>query len=133
MRIHHVALYTQNLEGLKEFYVRYFGGTPNDKYVNPVKGFSSYFLRFEGDTTLEIMTKNHDLLDGERNFDSVGYAHMAFEVPGHSAVDTLTEQLKTDGHPVVSGPRMTGDGYYESCILDPDGNRVEITCAVCTD
>lgn len=129
MKIHHVALYTKNLEGMKEFYMRYFGGRPNDKYVNPVKGFSSYFLRFEGDTSLEIMTKNQGLSDAEKGSDAMGYAHMAFDVSDRSAVDALTRQLREDGYPVISGPRVTGDGYYESCILDPDGNQVEITCA----
>lgn len=128
MKISHVALYTRNLERLKDFYVRYFDGKANEKYENRQKGFSSYFIKFDSDASLEIMTRTEGLIVIPSHELNTGYSHMAFNVGGRSAVDELTARLTADGYAVVSGPRVTGDGYYESCVLDPDGNRVEITC-----
>ena len=126
MKICHVALYTKDLEKLKDFYIRYFNGAANKKYYNPAKGFSSYFIRFGTDAELEIMTLDEGLTDMLRNERNTGYAHMAFSAGSRDNVDRLTAQIKADGYSVISGPRATGDGHYESCVLDPDGNRVEI-------
>lgn len=133
MKICHIAVNTQNLEGLKTFYITYFSGTANALYENKAKGFRSYFIRFASGPTLELMTTQSPI-GGENPREvppenaAYGYAHMAFSVGDRQAVDELTLRLIKDGYPVVSGPRITGDGYYESCVLDPDGNRVEITC-----
>jgi len=128
MRISHLAIWTKDLEGLREFYVKYFGGKNNDKYVNPAKHFESYFVSFEDGTNLEIM-RSSAIIDKDHETSAVlqGYAHMAFSVGSKEMVDQLTKQLEEDGYTIVSRPRTTGDGYYESCILDPDENPVEIT------
>jgi lactoylglutathione lyase len=126
-RLDHVALYTRNLESLRAFYVRYFGAVANDKYINPRKGFASYFLTFEGDARLEIMEKETITQgQGTPGDEWLGLTHLALSVGSPGRVDELTERLRTDGYRVVGEPRTTGDGYYESVILDPDGNRVEI-------
>jgi lactoylglutathione lyase len=128
MKIEHVALWTHDLERLKDFYVLYFGAQSNDKYMNTKKGFESYFLSFDSGARLEIMQMPSipaSLDDREQQF--TGYIHIAVAVGGRETVDTLTEQLRQDGYRVVDEPRTTGDGYYESVILDPDGNRIEIT------
>ncbi|MBU1821731.1 MAG: VOC family protein [Bacteroidetes bacterium] len=126
-RLDHVALYTRNLESLREFYIRYFGAVSNDKYVNPRKGFASYFLSFEGDARLEIMEKEA-IAEGQGTLGDewLGLTHLALSVGSREQVDQLTERLRTDGYQVVGEPRTTGDGYYESVVLDPDGNRIEI-------
>ncbi len=126
-RLDHVALYTRNLDSLREFYVRYFGAVANDKYVNPRKGFASYFLSFEGDARLEIMEKEA-IAEGQGTLGDewLGLTHLALSVGSREQVDQLTERLRTDGYQVVGEPRTTGDGYYESVVLDPDGNRIEI-------
>jgi lactoylglutathione lyase len=128
MKIEHVALWTHDLERLKDFYVLYFGAQSNDKYMNTKKGFESYFLSFDSGARLEIMQMPSipaSLDDREQQF--TGYIHIAVAVGGRETVDTLTEQLRQDGYRVVGEPRTTGDGYYESVVLDPDGNRIEIT------
>jgi len=127
IRLDHVALYTTQLEVLRDFYLRYFKATSNEKYLNPRKGFASYFLSFEGEARLEIMQKDSvwDEYSGEHS-EYLGFTHLAFSVGNEKHVDELTERLRADGHNVVGEPRRTGDGYYESVILDPDGNRIEI-------
>lgn len=128
MKIEHVALWTHDLERLKDFYVGYFGAQSNDKYVNPRKGFESYFLSFETGARLEIMQMPSiptSLNNIEQQF--TGYIHIAYAVGSREAVDSLTERLRADSYRVVGEPRTTGDGYYESVVLDPDGNRIEIT------
>jgi lactoylglutathione lyase len=128
MNIEHVAVWTKNLEALKDFYVEFFGGTPNSKYTNPKTGFESYFLTFDSGTRLELMSMPSVAVnpnDPEEPY--TGYAHSAFSVGSRENVDALTKRLREQGYRVVSLPRETGDGYYESCVLDPDGNRVEIT------
>ena len=128
MKIEHIALWTDDLEKLKAFYEEYFGGKSGTKYMNPESGFESYFIMFDGGARLELMRQPMVLSHpGENGRQYLGYAHMAFSVGSSEAVDSLTERLYKDGYEVISGPRTTGDGYYESCILDPDGNRVEIT------
>lgn len=127
MIIEHVAIWTKNLEPMKDFYMEYFGGVPNDKYVSKKAHgmFMSYFLLFETGARLELMSIDN-ILDGVDGDAVVGLAHIAFGVADENAVDKLAEQMKQDGFEIVSGPRRTGDGYYEACVLDPDGNRVEI-------
>lgn len=128
MKISHIALFTNNLESMKDFYVRYFQGTSNEIYNNPASGFRSYFVRFDSGASLELMSKEKNLTERNNEESCIGYAHIAFKVPSHEAVDGLTRILKTDGYKIIKSPRITGDGYYESCIIDPDGNEVEITC-----
>ena len=126
MKIDHIALYVNDLENAKDFFVRYFGASANAGYHNSRTDFRSYFLSFENGSRLEIMTKP-DLTDSGDFLNRYGYAHIAFNAGSKEAVDTLTERLKNDGYPVFSGPRTTGDGYYESCILGFEGNLIEIT------
>ena len=126
MKIEHIALYVNDLEKARDFFVTYFGAEPNAGYHNPNTDFRSYFLRFQDGARLEIMTKP-DLTDSGDFLNRFGYAHIAFSVGSRDAVDALTARLKKDGYPVISGPRTTGDGYYESCILGFEGNLIEIT------
>ena len=126
MKIDHIALYTADIEKLKAFYVRYFGATTGEKYINPKKQFQSYFLSFAEGARLEIMQKV-DIPAREQGLESMGFTHFAAAVGSKENVDKLTERLRADGYKVVGEPRTTGDGYYESVVLDPDGNRVEIT------
>lgn len=126
MTIAHAAIYTRDLEKLKEFYCRWFGGTAGPKYQNPEKGFSSCFIDYGPGMRLELMNRL-ELGETVRREFSAGLAHLAFATESEEEVEKLTSRMREDGVPVVSGPRRTGDGYYESCVLDPDGNRVEIT------
>ncbi|EBF5128625.1 VOC family protein [Listeria monocytogenes] len=125
MKIEHVALWTTNLEQMKQFYVTYFGVTANDLYENKTKGFTSYFLSFEDGARLEIMSRTD--VTGKTTGENLGWAHIAISTGTKEAVDELTEQLRQDGFAIAGEPRMTGDGYYESVVLDPEGNRIEIT------
>lgn len=128
MHIEHIAIWAHNLERLKEFYTTYFQATAGRKYVNPDKQFESYFLSLPSGSRLELM-RMPTVLERPNGIEapSTGFAHLAFSVGSQERVDALTAQLQRDGYRLVDGPRHTGDGYYESCILDPDGNRVEIT------
>lgn len=128
MKIEHIAIWTKDIERLKKFYVEYFDGTAGEKYTNTKKQFQSYFIKFEAGARLEIMQKPTipDNLNDTIN-EYIGLIHIAISVGSAEKVNNLTEKLRTDGYSVVSEPRHTGDGYYESCILDPDGNRIEIT------
>lgn len=127
-RINHAALWVQDLEAMKAFYVTYFHGVSGGLYINHGNGFRSYFLSFGQGARLELMhMASVDGAPGVPNGDRLGLAHLAFGVGDRDAVDELTEQLRKNGFPVVSEPRVTGDGYYESVVLDPEGNRVEIT------
>ena len=126
MRIEHAALYVNDLEGARDFFVRFFGASANDGYHNPCTDFRSYFLAFDGGARLEVMTKP-GMTDAEKGLARTGWAHLAFSVGSEAEVDRLTAELSAAGYEVVSGPRTTGDGYYESCILGPEGNQVEIT------
>ena len=125
MKINHIAVYVRDLEQTKAFYEKYFNATANNLYHNPKTGLQTYFLTFEGATRLEIMHKS-DLREIGISGERLGYIHLAFSVGSKSAVDALTERLRNDGYTVLSEPRTTGDGYYESCVVDPDGNRIEI-------
>lgn len=125
MRIEHVALWTRDLEVSRAFYVRYFGGTAGEKYTSTRRPFESYFVTFADGARLELMTLA--TLAAPNTTESVGWAHIAFAVGSREQVNHLTEQLRQDGYIIQSEPRLTGDGYYESVVLDPDGNAVEIT------
>ncbi len=126
MRIEHIAMYVNDLENARKFFETYFHATSNEGYHNPKTDFRSYFLSFDDGARLEIMTRPH-MSDGEKQLARTGYIHIAFRLGSKEAVDTLTAQLKRDGYQVVSGPRTTGDGYYESCIIGIEGNQIEIT------
>lgn len=126
MKIEHIAMYVTDLERAKDFFVKYFGASSNEGYRNPKTDFRSYFLSFDDGARLEIMHKPQ-LADDTEEPARTGYIHIALSVGSKERVDALTEQLKTDGYEVVSGPRTTGDGYYESCILGIEGNQIEIT------
>lgn len=126
MKIEHIALYVNDLEGARDFFVQYFGAHSNEGYHNQTTDFRSYFLSFDDGSRLEIMTKP-DLTDSGDFLNRFGYAHLAFSAGSKEAVDTLTARMKADGYPVLSGPRTTGDGYYESCVLGFEGNLIELT------
>ncbi|VTU18337.1 VOC family protein [Variovorax sp. PBL-E5] len=128
MRIEHIALWTDDLERCKQFYIRYFDARPGSGYVNAAKGFESCFLSFKEGARIEVMktTTLHPLVI-EPGAQRMGLAHFAVSLGSQGRVDELTRRLKDDGYPVLDGPRKTGDGYYESVVLDPDGNRIEIT------
>lgn len=126
MRIEHVALYVEELERSRHFFEKYFGAVSNTQYHNRKTGFRSYFLSFEDGCRLEIMNRE-ELLSCDNTAARTGFIHIAFSVGSKEKVDELTEQLKGDGYQVTSGPRTTGDGYYESCIVDLEGNQIEIT------
>ena len=124
MKIEHIAMYVDDLERAKNFFVKYFNAVPNNIYHNKKTDFKSYFLTFENGARLEIMHKPN-VPDGAKN--ATGYAHIAFSLGSAENVDSLTEKLKSDGYKVISEPRTTGDGYYESCIADSEGNHIELT------
>ena len=126
MKIEHVALYVKDLERAKNFFEKYFQAISNDGYHNKNTGFRSYFLSFDSGTRLEIMNKP-DMIDREKPLVATGFIHIALSIGRKEKVDDLTRQLKNDGFTVISGPRITGDGYYESCIVDMEGNQIEIT------
>ncbi len=125
MKINHVALYTNQLEQLKLFYETYFEAVSNDGYHNKNTGLRTFFLSFADGARLELMTRPN-LSQLQSTPYQAGYIHLAFSTGSKTAVDTLTARLKQDGYTVLSKPRTTGDGYYESCVLDPDGNQIEI-------
>lgn len=121
----HVAMYVNDLEGTRAFFLRYFNAVSNEMYHNPRTGLKSYFLCFGDGAKLEIMSRP-DLVDVKKSLLRTGLIHLSFCVGSKEQVDRLTEQLRTDGYPVLDGPRTTGDGYYESCIEGPEGNLIEI-------
>ncbi len=127
MRIEHLAIWAKDLEAMRAFYMKYFGATSNDRYHNPTKQFQSYFLSFGTGCRLELMQKP-SIPDNLNIGEAMGITHFAMTVGSESAVNELTEELRSDGFSIVGEPRWTGDGYYESVVLDPEGNRVEI-CA----
>ncbi len=125
MRIEHVAIWVQNLESMKLFYQKYFRAVPGERYHNPKKNFTSYFLNFDDGCRLELMHQPDIPESGM--IEGIGITHMAMSVGSQSAVDQLTEVLRKDGYEILGEPRTTGDGYYESVVQDPEGNRLEIT------
>lgn len=126
MRIEHIALYVNDLEKAREFFIKYLGARANEGYHNPRTGFRSYFLSFDDGARLEIMNKP-EMKDAPKEPARTGYAHIAFSVGSKERVDALTAELKAAGYKVISGPRTTGDGYYESCIAALEQNQIEIT------
>lgn len=126
MKIEHIALYVNDLEAARDFFITYLGGKSNDGYHNPKTDFRSYFITFDDGARLELMTKP-GMMDQEKPLNRTGFVHVAFSVGSKERVDELTEELRTAGYEVVSGPRTTGDGYYESCIVVIEGNQIEIT------
>ena len=128
MQIEHLALWVSDLEGMRDFYLKYFDTTSGEKYVNPAKQFTAYFILFgEGKTRLELMTRpDITAVDGKRGF-TMGLAHFTISVGGKDRVNALTERLRKDNYTIFGEPRTTGDGYYESVVLDPEGNILEIS------
>lgn len=124
MQLTHIAIWTNELERSREFYVTYFGGKSNEKYVNLKKGFASYFITFEGGASLEIMQRVDVTEEREGLF--IGLAHFAFSVGSKENVNNMIELFRKDGYTVLGEPRTTGDGFYEGAVADPDGNIVEI-------
>lgn len=128
MKIEHIGMWCVDLEKIASFYETYFNAVRSARYENPVKGFSSYFLRFTNGTRLEIMhTSGVCTKENENPLCLTGFAHIAFSVGSEESVDVLTSRLEEDGYTIAGRPRRTGDGYYESVVLDPEGNSLEIT------
>lgn len=126
MKIEHVAMYVNDLEAARQFFETYLGGKSNEGYHNKTTDFRSYFISFEDGARLEIMNKP-GMNRRDKGLNDTGYIHVAFSVGSRKRVDELTEELKDAGYEVVSGPRTTGDGYYESCIVAFESNLIEIT------
>ena len=126
MKIEHIALYVNDLEEARTFFMKYLGAKSNEGYHNPKTNFRSYFLSFDDGARLEIMNKP-EMSDLPKDLARTGYAHLAFSVGSKERVDSLTAELKSNGYEVLSGPRTTGDGYYESCIVVIENNQIEIT------
>lgn len=129
MTLEHIAIWTRQLEALKSYYVTYFGGVSNEKYINPKKGFESYFLTFESGARLELMSRADipENINDTVQAQHLGIIHIAFGVDTMEEVDAKATELRAAGFPILSGPRKTGDGYYEFETLDPDENRLEVT------
>ena len=127
-RLEHVALWVRDLDSICAFYADYFGAKVGARYENRTKGFASRFLAFGSGARIEVMTTTSlFLVELEHGAHRMGLSHLALAVGSESEVDRLTNRLRADGHTVLEGPRYTGDGYYESVVLDPEGNRVELT------
>lgn len=126
MKMEHAALYVRDLEAARDFFVTYLEGIPGEGYYNPRTGFRSYFLSFSDGARLELMSRPGISRD-QNPYERTGYAHVAFSAGSREAVDALTERLRRDGYRVFSGPRVTGDGYYESCVAGIEEILLEIT------
>ena len=126
MKIEHVGLFVKNLEKTVEFYQKYFGAVASEKYHNPKTTFSSRFLTFQDGARLEVCTRE-DLNTEKLSGYPLGYMHLAMSLGSKEKVDEVSSQIEADGYPHLSGPRTTGDGYYESVVLDPEGNQIELT------
>jgi len=127
MRLNHFGLFVQDLERERHFFETYFNASAEPLYHNPRTGLKCYFLDFpDGDARLELMTRP-DLVLREKDALDIGFIHLSFSLGGRSAVDDAAARMKTDGYSVVDGPRVCGDGSYEACVLDPEGNRIEMT------
>lgn len=122
--IDHIAIWVKDLEKMREFYCKYFDGVSNQRYENRVKGFESYFISFDGATRIELMKRKN--IEERIYKEILGLAHLAFKVGSKEKVNELTEIFRKDGYKIIGEPRTTGDGYYESVILDPEGNRIEL-------
>lgn len=125
MRINHVAVWVKDLDRMKIFYEKYFSASASELYQNRKKGFKSYFLSFDDSSRIEIMSRE-DIWKASSE-DLLGYAHISISLGTKEAVDRYTEAFRTDGYKIASEPRVTGDGYYESVICDPENNLIELT------
>ena len=119
-------MYVNDLDAARDFVVTFLGGISNNGYHNEKTGFKSYFITFEDGARLEIMNKL-DLNEDPKSLNRTGYAHIAFSVGSKEKVNEVTEKVRLAGFKVISGPRTTGDGYYESCIVAIADNQIEIT------
>lgn len=126
MVIEHIAMYVNDLEAARAFFIKYLGAKSNAGYHNPNTDFRSYFLAFGDGARLELMHRP-DMEDPEKHLNRTGYAHIAFRLDSREELEKLTQRLSEDGYSIISGPRTTGDGYYESCILAVEGNVIELT------
>jgi lactoylglutathione lyase len=126
MRVEHVAVWTRDLERLRTFYERWFDATAGERYERQETGFASYFLSFGDGARLELMARPDVPESRESHEQAIGLTHVAFSLGSEERVDELTAELAAAGIEVLDGPRRTGDGYYESVVLDPDGNRIEL-------
>ena len=127
MKIEHIAIWVSDLEKMRSFYEMYFDGKSGDQYYNPVKQFSSYFISFSSGSRLELMHRPDISEKLKEGAEHIGLTHFAISIGSKHAVDNLTQRLSSDGYQVVGPPRTTGDGYYESVVLDPEQNRIELT------
>lgn len=125
MKIEHIAIWVKDLEKMKDFYLHFFDMKSNEKYYNPKKNFSSYFLSFNDGARIELM-HNPDISEFIEK-SKLGLAHFAISVGSKEKVDLITENIHENGYQIIGEPRTTGDGYYESIIADPEGNLIEIT------
>lgn len=127
MKIDHIALFCKDLERMRQFFIDHFSATSNDLYHNPKTGLRTYILSFpDGLARLELMQRPNTIaIDPSQP--NIGFIHLSFSVGSKDSVDSMTEALRNAGYSVVSGPRTTGDGYYESCIIGPEGIQIEIT------
>ena len=125
MRIEHIAIWVKDLEKIRSFYEKYFGVTSSELYHNQKTGFKSYFLTFDDGARIEIMSKSD--INKEKQEKTFGYAHLSISLGTKEKVDEYTETFRNDGYKIVSEPRITGDGYYESVISDPENNLIELT------
>jgi lactoylglutathione lyase len=125
MKIEHLAIWVKDIETMKSFYCTYFGAVAGEKYVNPKKEFESYFLKLDDGARIELMHK--PFINEFVAKEMLSLAHIAISVGSKENVNALTQKLKDNGFTIVGEPRTTGDGYYESAILDPEGNRIEVT------
>jgi catechol 2,3-dioxygenase-like lactoylglutathione lyase family enzyme len=125
MEIAHIGIWTSDLEAMKDFYTHYFRGISNEKYTNSIKKFESYFITFECGVKLELM-RTESILKDRKKEEQVGIAHIAFSFGSKDEVLLLTEKLRLDGIRIIGEPRTTGDGYFESIVLDVEGNRIEL-------
>ncbi len=127
MRIEHVALWVADVDRVCAFYERFFGARTGPLYENPAKGFSSRFLSFATGARIEVMTTTTLAVAPQApGSQRMGLTHFALQLDSESAVDRVTAEIRAAGHEVLDGPRRTGDGYYESVVLDTEGNRVEL-------
>ena len=126
IKIDHIAVYVHDLKKAKEFFERYFHAQSNELYHNPKTGLSTYILSFDGHTRLELMTRP-EIMDVGTSVVRNGYIHLSFNLGNKQNVDDLTRKMEADGYRILSGPRVTGDGYYESCVEGPEGNLLELT------
>jgi len=127
MKIEHIAIWVDDIETMRSFYINYLEAVSGEKYFNPKKNYTSYFLSFEGsDARIELMHRPDIIEEVAKRGFTKGMAHLAFSLGSKSKVDELTERLRADNYTVASEPRTTGDGYYESAILDPEGNYLEL-------